>query len=363
MRTWFGPSAGRPGTAWTVRFRRSPDGWWVEPMGQVVELPRAGTVVAYPTLRAAAGAVAAGAVEAPGAEEVLATGPSDGELTSSPCARRGPRWMAASRRSGTVTGWCSGSSRGVGIGAMKDQVVLVQVPGGQDASAWQLKRIVHRGRQWELRSDNPAVPAHSGDGRDDTDRADGGPHLSRVSRPAGGRAPRRGRRGEGHSGPRVLPARAAATGTSSSSSTGAGNSSHPTGSRSRSADRRPGETAFVLAQIGRGSLALLRRGAVERGSRMSGSFRRSITRPGACSERGGSARGALPRKPWEPARSWTLRSPGRVHPGRLVLGGKKRARSSVARRVEVCGSTEGRGDSRPRSVSLTDLGWVLLRAG
>ncbi|MCA8926399.1 MAG: DEAD/DEAH box helicase family protein, partial [Planctomycetes bacterium] len=59
LRTWFGVSAGRPGTDFRVRFAPSPDGWWVEPLGsRAAELPR-GALMAYPSLQAAAGAAAA----------------------------------------------------------------------------------------------------------------------------------------------------------------------------------------------------------------------------------------------------------------------------------------------------------------
>jgi hypothetical protein len=57
MRRWFGLSAGRPGTAFQVRFFRSPDGWQIEPVGQILELPAVGMVAAYTSLKAAAGAL------------------------------------------------------------------------------------------------------------------------------------------------------------------------------------------------------------------------------------------------------------------------------------------------------------------
>jgi hypothetical protein len=50
LRGWFGPGAGKPGTGFHVHFSPSPDGWWVEPMGQVIELPRRGAVAAFPSL-------------------------------------------------------------------------------------------------------------------------------------------------------------------------------------------------------------------------------------------------------------------------------------------------------------------------
>jgi hypothetical protein len=54
MRTWFGPSAGHPGTRFEVRFSRSPDGWWIELRGKVLALPARDPLVTYPSLRAAA---------------------------------------------------------------------------------------------------------------------------------------------------------------------------------------------------------------------------------------------------------------------------------------------------------------------
>ena len=58
MRRWFGPDAGRPGTTHRVRFVPSPDGWQLEP-GERSAVARGdgawGELVAFPTLRAAAG--------------------------------------------------------------------------------------------------------------------------------------------------------------------------------------------------------------------------------------------------------------------------------------------------------------------
>jgi hypothetical protein len=56
LRDWFGPNAGHPGTRFEVQFSRSPDAWWIEPLGNAPSLPRRGLLVAYPSLHAAAGA-------------------------------------------------------------------------------------------------------------------------------------------------------------------------------------------------------------------------------------------------------------------------------------------------------------------
>ena len=49
-------------------------------------------------------------------------------------------------------------TRGVGIGALNGQVALVQVP-DVSGHAYQVKRIVQKGAQWFLRSDNPEYPS------------------------------------------------------------------------------------------------------------------------------------------------------------------------------------------------------------
>ncbi|MFT3707025.1 MAG: DEAD/DEAH box helicase family protein [Archangium sp.] len=57
LRQWFGPTAGRPGTAFDVRFVRSPNGWWCEPINRnnLIDLSSRRRIVAYPSLQAAAG--------------------------------------------------------------------------------------------------------------------------------------------------------------------------------------------------------------------------------------------------------------------------------------------------------------------
>jgi superfamily II DNA or RNA helicase/diadenosine tetraphosphate (Ap4A) HIT family hydrolase len=39
LQQWFGPEAGKPGTAFMVYFLRTPDGWWVEPEGEEADWP------------------------------------------------------------------------------------------------------------------------------------------------------------------------------------------------------------------------------------------------------------------------------------------------------------------------------------
>jgi hypothetical protein len=50
-------------------------------------------------------------------------------------------------------------ARGASIGALAGRVALIQTPAGHDTSAYQVKRIVQQGDRWWLRSDNTEVPA------------------------------------------------------------------------------------------------------------------------------------------------------------------------------------------------------------
>ena len=153
-RTWFGLAAGRPGTAFRVRFFRSPDGWCAEPEGQVVELFPASGVTAYPSLRAAAGAVPEGVVAAPAPEVV-----------SLPIRTRAENVFAVRATGDSMQGGASPihdgdwlvfkHSRGAGLGAMDGRVALLQTDVGGD-HGFQIKRVVRDGARWVLRSDNPA---------------------------------------------------------------------------------------------------------------------------------------------------------------------------------------------------------------
>jgi superfamily II DNA or RNA helicase len=161
LRRWFGPSVGQPGTAFHVRFDRSPDGWWVEPVeAQVLPLPRRGTVIAFPSLRAAAGAT--------GHELSLESAP-EAEWVSLPVKVQGEGLFAVRASGDSMDGgerpirdgdWLvMRYARAAGIGAVEGKVALVQVPapGGFE---YQVKRIVREGEQWLLRSDNAAHPSY-----------------------------------------------------------------------------------------------------------------------------------------------------------------------------------------------------------
>lgn len=159
LRSWFGPAAGNRGTAFQVRFSPSPDGWWVEPAGEhVLAIPARGAIRAFPTLQAAAGAAAGSLVAEPEADEVrLPVGSHGNEVfavrASGDSMEGGPRpirdgdWLVLRL------------ARGAGLGAIAGRVALLQVEDGHGAFAYQIKRVVPDKQGWVLRSDNPARPS------------------------------------------------------------------------------------------------------------------------------------------------------------------------------------------------------------
>lgn len=155
LRRWFGAHAGRPGTDFRVRFRPSPDGWWVEPLGEVVALvTERGRFVAFPTLKAAAGW--AGASElAPEPGEVLLPGP----VSDKQFAVR----VAGTSMDGGVNPLHDGDwaifewARGLGIGALDGKVALVGVGEEDEGREFHIKRIVREAEGFVLRSDNAEV--------------------------------------------------------------------------------------------------------------------------------------------------------------------------------------------------------------
>jgi superfamily II DNA or RNA helicase len=158
LREWFGPKAGLPGTSFRVHFKKETDGWHVEPVGAAVIplLPRR-TLAAFPSLRAAAGA----------ARDSLASIPEERRVNL-PLASSADDLFAVRASGDSMKGgerpihdgdWLvMRYTRGVGIGALNGQVALVQVP-DVSGHAYQVKRIVQKGAQWLLRSDNPEYPS------------------------------------------------------------------------------------------------------------------------------------------------------------------------------------------------------------
>jgi superfamily II DNA or RNA helicase/diadenosine tetraphosphate (Ap4A) HIT family hydrolase len=159
LRRWFGPRAGQPGTSFEVRFRASPDGLWAEPLGKsanVVDLADRRAIAAYPDLRAAAGHPTGGA-EVPDFERVLLPiGDWDPSLFA---VRVSGTSMDGGDRPLRDGDWAvMRLARGSSASSLAGRVVLVQLPGESFGSQYQIKRLKQRDARWLLTSDNPEGP-------------------------------------------------------------------------------------------------------------------------------------------------------------------------------------------------------------
>lgn len=247
LRRWFGPTAGQPGTAFDVRFRASPDGLWAEPVqAEVIELAARRGVVAYPDLRAAAGH-ASHAAEDIRPEHVML--PIDRESPDLFAVRVAGTSMDGGREPLRDGDWAiMRFARSSPSSALVNRVVLVEVPGEGFGQQYQIKRLRQEGGAWQLASDNPDGPTFTPDeAMTVIARLERAIHPEDLAPPSGamlsedqlaqtfgieGLPPRSGRYG-GHlfifvdeKGMLVAPDRV----------------------RFVLADRRPGETAFVLAR-------------------------------------------------------------------------------------------------------------------
>jgi superfamily II DNA or RNA helicase/diadenosine tetraphosphate (Ap4A) HIT family hydrolase/HKD family nuclease/SOS-response transcriptional repressor LexA len=159
MRRWFGPTAGASGTSFQVRFSPSPDGLWVEPVtAQVIDFTGGRNVVAaYPDLRAAAGHAMAGQ-EAIEREFVrLPLDSADDSLFAVRVAGDSMDGGSAPLRSGD---WAVlHLARGAAPSAVEGRVVLVESPSEGVGARYQLKRLLRRDGGWQLVSNNPAGPS------------------------------------------------------------------------------------------------------------------------------------------------------------------------------------------------------------
>lgn len=159
LRRWFGPAAGRPGTAFFVRFSRSPDAWWVEPVGaEVVPMPARGRLVAFPDLRAAAGEPGPGQLHPPEAEEVLL--PSEATGDGLFAVRAAGDSMDGGQNPIRDGDWLvMRYARGAGLPEVAGRVALVQSEDEHGAFALLVKRVTREADRWLLRPDNPLRPA------------------------------------------------------------------------------------------------------------------------------------------------------------------------------------------------------------
>ena len=153
LRELFGPNAGQPGTDFRVRFSRSPDGWWIERLGEVVAIASHHRFVSYPDLCAAAGAAEGAQESIEPAEVVLPLEHEGEELFAIRATGSSMDGGARPIRDGDwlLMRWARSSS----LPAIAGRVALVQVPGEELGHRFQIKRVVRSERGWMLRSDNP----------------------------------------------------------------------------------------------------------------------------------------------------------------------------------------------------------------
>lgn len=159
LRRWFGVSAGQPGTSFRVRFSRSPEGLWIEPEEARAETNAVhGLLLAFPTLRAAAGA----------AKEPIALAP-EGVQVRLPTKARGDDLFAVRATGDSMNGgavpirdgdWLvMRFARSRSREAINGKIALVETPDSDLGASYVVKRIVRDGKRWLLRSENPDHPS------------------------------------------------------------------------------------------------------------------------------------------------------------------------------------------------------------
>lgn len=357
LRSWFGPSAGKSGTTFHVRFTPSPDGLWIEPLGQVIELPPRGAVTAFPSLRAAAGRIEGETAAAPEAEQVTL-----------PLKTRAADLFAVRASGDSMDGgvdpirdgdWLVFKyGRGAGLGAVEGRVALVETEGQHGDAGYQVKRVVREAGKWFLASDRPGATRYEGTEqtrvvallaeriRPDVLAPEVGARLSDegLARAFGlGRSPKDGRV-EGHLFLLVdKPGSLAAPGLVKRGVT----------------DRRPGETAFVLTREASGGK--WRYAGVGRWSEDDGAW--AIPDVDYATWRAlGEGRSASRRlNPALEVEAGALvdRLLAKVGEGGWIERGGKRCRALGKARSGGLRIDGGKGGFAERTVSLTDLAWAL----
>lgn len=163
LRQWFGPAAGHPGTAFSVRFTPDSDGWRVEPVrfegqAEIIPFPSRGTFVTFPSLRAAAG----------WQSEATNGSALDAEVVALPKDLDPDRHFVVRASGSSMAGWKSEIqhgdwlilrwARGEGIRTLKGRVVLIARGDPVEGQTFHLKRVVKGPSGYLLHSDNPEVP-------------------------------------------------------------------------------------------------------------------------------------------------------------------------------------------------------------
>jgi len=136
-----------------VRFFRSPDGWQIEPVGQILELPAVGMVAAYTSLKAAAGALL---------ERMAAD--STPEQVALPIAADSENLFALRATGDSMAGGADPihdgdwvvfrHARDITLKGLEGKVALLQTEFEGEVGL-QIKRVVRKDGSWLLESDNP----------------------------------------------------------------------------------------------------------------------------------------------------------------------------------------------------------------
>lgn len=156
LRHWFGLSAGQPGTAFAVRFSLTASGWQIEPVGPTVAQPEIGMIIAYSSLKAAAGALVERlAVDAPAETVAL---PVTGEADALFALRATGDSMAGGAAPIHDGDWVIfRHARDRTLSDIAGRIALLQCDVDGEIGL-QIKRVVRQNGTWLLTSDNPAQP-------------------------------------------------------------------------------------------------------------------------------------------------------------------------------------------------------------
>ncbi len=164
MRLWFGPSAGHPGTQFSVRFEAGPDGWTARPVRGVHAIPFPRQHVAYyPDIQAAAGHTGQATLAPEGVPVALPLKTND--LDALFAVRVSGHSMDGGSHPMRHGDWAVFRvARDLPASAVENRVALFQVPTEADDHAYQIKRLARRaGGGWALCSDNPDGPTIAAD--------------------------------------------------------------------------------------------------------------------------------------------------------------------------------------------------------
>jgi superfamily II DNA or RNA helicase/diadenosine tetraphosphate (Ap4A) HIT family hydrolase/SOS-response transcriptional repressor LexA len=164
LRSWFGPAAGQKSTTFYVRFTQLNGEWNVAPVqpvgAQIIPFPSRSRIVAYPDLRAAAGAAKNGTTPDALTAEEIALPHSVKNVDGLFAVRASGDSMDGGEKPIRDGDWLiMRYARGASAASLLNRVVLVETPDEQDGFRYQLKRLVKTDTGWRLQSDNPARPS------------------------------------------------------------------------------------------------------------------------------------------------------------------------------------------------------------